>query len=114
MFYYWLSAAGICFILKYGKILSNFRYITSSYFPFLNDLYKCCLCMGFWSGFVIAPALYYNDAWTVSELIFLPFATAALCWYADSIIMLIQAQTNYLTSGTPMSSSSSSGSTPNK
>lgn len=70
--------------------------------------------MGFWSGFVIAPALYYNDAWAVSELIFLPFVTAALCWYADGIISLIQAQTNYLISGSPISSSSSSGSTPNK
>lgn len=104
----------MCFIMKYGSILERFRIKTISLFSSLEKLYKCCLCMGFWSGFVIAPALYYNDAWTVSELIFLPFATAALCWYADSIIMLIQAQTNYLTSGTPMSSSSSSGSTPNK
>jgi len=112
--YYFLSAIGMCFIMKYGSILELFRVKTISLFPSLEKLYKCCLCMGFWSGFVIAPALYYNDAWAISELIFLPFATAVLCWYADNIIMLIQAQINYLTSGTPMSSSSSSGSTPNK
>lgn len=104
----------MCFIMKYGSILERFRTKTISLLPSLEKLYKCCLCMGFWSGFVIGPALYYNDAWTVSELIFLPFTTAVLCWYADNIIMLIQAQINYLTSGTPISSSSFSGSTPSK
>jgi hypothetical protein len=72
------------------------------------------LCMGFWSGFIIAPPLYTIDSWTVYELCFLPFVTATLCWYADNIITLIQAQSNYLISASPISSSSSSGSTPNK
>lgn len=113
--YYLLASIGMCFIMKYGSPLEGFRKKTSSWFPCLSKLYKCCLCMGFWSGLIIAPLLYNYEFWTEWELVFLPFVTATICWFADSIITLIHAQTNYLTTaGTPISSSSSSGSTPNK
>lgn len=89
MFYYWLSAAGICFILKYGKILSNFRYITSSYFPFLNDLYKCCLCMGFWVGLFMIPLLPIKiDSY---DYYLYPFSCAAFCFVLDSFVNLLNA-----------------------
>lgn len=104
----------MCFIMKYGSILESFRQRTTTWFPSLGKLYKCCLCMGFWTGVIIAPLLYNYEAWTEWELAFLPFVTATICWYADSLITLIHAQTNYLTSGSSMSSSASLGSTPNK
>lgn len=103
----------MCFIMKYGSPLESFREKTSSWFPCLKKLYKCCLCMGFWAGVILAPSLYDADTrgW---EIVLFPFVTATFCWYADSIINLIHEQTNYLSSGSSISSSSSSGSTPNK
>ena len=112
--YYILASIGICFILKYGSILESFRSKTSSWFSCLEKLYKCCLCMGFWAGVITAPNLYLNENWLITELLFYPFITSVFCWSADSIITLIHSQTIYLTSGSSISSSSSSGSTPNK
>lgn len=91
MLYYWMSAAGICFIMKYGKILTNFRYYTSTYFSFLNDLYKCCLCMGFWVGLGIVPFLPNKiDSY---EYYLFPFSCSAFCWFMDTVITLMAALT---------------------
>ena len=111
--YYILASIGMCFIMKYGSILESFRQKTVTWFPCLEKLYKCCLCMGFWAGVITAPCLYRFD-WDVIELLFYPFITSNFCWFADSIITLIHTQTNYFISGSSISSSSSSGSTPNK
>jgi hypothetical protein len=112
--YYILASIGMCFIMKYGSILESFRQKTITWVPCLEKLYKCCLCMGFWAGVVTAPCLYIIETWDVVELVFYPFVTANICWFADSIMTLIHSQTNYFNSGLFISSSSSSGSTPNK
>lgn len=70
--------------------------------------------MGFWAGVITAPFFWTSEAWDISELIFYPFITANVCWFADSIMTLMHSMTNYFTSGSSISSSSSSGSTPNK
>ena len=103
----------MCFVMKYGSPLECFRSKTSALFPCLTKLYNCCLCMGFWAGIVLSLFLYESETWGI-EIILFPFITAPICWYADSIITLIHAQTNYFKSGSSISSSSSSGSTPNK
>lgn len=112
--YYWIAAMGICFIMKHGSILESFRKKTSSWFPCLEKLYKCCLCMGFWVGLLMIPTLVYKELWT-EEVIYFPFTCSAVCWFADSIMNLINAQANYFNSGSSISSSSGSvSSTPNK
>lgn len=112
--YYLLASIGMCFIMKYGSILESFRQKMISWFSCLEKLFRCCLCMGFWAGVITAPLLYRTESWDMIELIFYPFITANVCWFADIFISLIQAQTSYFNSGLPISSSSSSGSTPNK
>jgi hypothetical protein len=112
--YYLLASVGMCFIMKYGSILESIRQKTITWFPSLEKLYKCCLCMGFWAGIITAPCLYRTETWDIIELVFYPFITSAFCWFADSFITLIHSQTNYFTSGSSKSSSSSSGSTPSK
>ena len=92
MMYYWLAAVGICFIVKYGKILETSRNITSKIFPFLSSLYKCCLCMGFWVGVAMIPFLYIVEGFGI-ELIFFPFSVSAICWIADSVLTLIHSVT---------------------
>lgn len=93
--YYWIAAIGICFIFKYGSILESFRKKTSSWFSCLEKLYKCCLCMGFWVGLILSPLLYISEGWELDLIVF-PFTCSCICWYADSIMSMIHAQTNRL------------------
>lgn len=88
MVYYWISAIGLCFILKYGSILEKFRIFTSSIFPILQKLYKCCLCMGFWVGISMIPFLVKIEGYGWETVLF-PFSCSAICWFADCVITLI-------------------------
>jgi hypothetical protein len=98
IFYYWLAAIGMCFIMKHGSILESFRQKTSSIFPCLSKLYKCCLCMGFWAGVIISVILKQYHLWSLPQIILFPFTCSCICWYADSILSLIHVITNYYSS----------------
>lgn len=93
--FYWMSSIGFCLIMKHGSILENFRQKTSSVFPFLKKLYKCCLCMGFWVGVSMIPFLYFIEGDGI-ELVWYPFSTSALCWITDSVLSLIHSLTIYV------------------
>lgn len=112
--YYIIASIGMCFIMKYGSLLEPFRNKTIQWFSCLEKLYKCCLCMGFWAGVITTPLLYKTQEWYWWELLFYPFVTSAICWYADSIISLIHSTNNYFNSGSSISSSSSSESNSRK
>ena len=76
-----LACIGLTFIFKYGSILSWPRDILCK-IGFLRELFKCSLCLGFWSGVII----YFID----QQNILLPLASAAVCWAADSFIAILQ------------------------
>jgi hypothetical protein len=95
MLFYWISSIGLCLIIKHGSILEGFRTFTSSVFPCLAKLYKCCLCMGFWAGFSMIPFLHIIEGYS-TELVWFPFSTSALCWIADSVLSLIHSLTIYI------------------
>jgi len=82
-----LSCVGLTFILKYGSILSLPRGLLIK-IPLFRDLFQCSLCLGFWSGFVVAGGVYFIK-WDPS-LFLLPLASAALSWASDSSLRLIQ------------------------
>jgi hypothetical protein len=86
MLYHWTVAIGICFILKYGSILESFRKFTISLLPFLEKLYKCCLCMGFWVGLFIM--FTSAELWDIEYMLF-PFSCSAICWIADVLVTLM-------------------------
>lgn len=92
MLFYWISSIGLCLIIKHGSILEKFRTFTSSIFPFLGKLYKCCLCMGFWAGVFMIPFLYNIEGYGI-DLVWFPFSTSALCWITDSVLSLIHSLT---------------------
>lgn len=79
------------FIVKYGTILNGYRKVVMRLHPKLEELHKCSLCLGFWSGVVIACierwVIHNND----THLILLPLASAGVCWIADNINNLIQS-----------------------
>jgi len=81
LFLYTVSCIGLCFILKYGSVLSFLRDNLTKY-PYFKELFSCSLCLGFWSGLAIGLIGPYNP---------IVFATygAAVCWYADHILDVI-------------------------
>lgn len=47
------AAYGLCHILMYGTILNKPRKWLTSRYKFFNELFKCSLCTGFWSGLIL-------------------------------------------------------------
>jgi len=71
-----VACIGLTFILKYGTILSSIRRKLSNYSSSFRELFKCSLCLGFWSGLTIGLIGPYNP------IIFCVYG-AAVCWIAD-------------------------------
>jgi len=82
-----LSCAGLTFVLKYGSILNLVRAFLCK-FKIFDELFKCSLCLGFWSGLAHTVFLYHFE-WNNIYLL-IPFASACTCWFADCIITNIQ------------------------
>ena len=88
MLYYWLSAIGVCFIVKYGSILKSIKEYTINFIPMLDKLYKCCLCMGFWVGLIIL--MFFMDYKEFEpKLLLFPLSCSAICWIADTVMNLM-------------------------
>lgn len=104
MITYWLSAIGICFIFKYGKILDSFRKLVIEIAPEAEKFFKCCLCMGFWAGLFVA---FFTG---LTDKILFAFQCSAICWVADLLVTLI-INVNYLLEKSDYSSEESK---PNK
>ncbi len=71
------------FILKYGTIL-NFPRKLISKISFIRELFKCSLCLGFWTGVIV----YFASN---SKYILLPFASAGVCWIIDNFNNVLQS-----------------------
>lgn len=76
-----LACVGLTFILKYGSILNWPRNLLCK-LSFFEELFKCSLCLGFWSGVIV----YFVE----QKDLLLPLASAAVCWTADSIVAILQ------------------------
>lgn len=83
MCYYLLSALGVTYVLKYGTILEKVRRVLGAKIPMMTELFHCALCLGFWSGAMIAPLIAYDDTF-INAFLF-PFASAAWCWTIDEL-----------------------------
>ncbi len=75
--------------LKHGGILNKPRSFLTSRSDLLKELFNCSLCLGFWSGVIIAFFSYKYIAPDPILFIF-PFASSALSWFFDSLLDLIQ------------------------
>jgi len=76
-----LACVGLTFILKYGSVLNWPRKLLCK-IGFFQELFKCSLCLGFWSGVGVYMIEQQN--------ILLPLASAAVCWAADSFVAILQ------------------------
>jgi len=77
-----ISALGLTYILKYGSILNNLRSFLIKN-DFFNELFKCSLCLGFWSGVILSPLILVQHG-IIYALLF-PTAAAAFSWTLDAI-----------------------------
>jgi hypothetical protein len=86
-----LACVGLMFIVKYGTILNGYRKVVMNLHSKLEELHKCSLCLGFWSGVIIACIEWWLIHNNDKHLILLPLASAGVCWIADNINNLIQS-----------------------
>jgi len=78
-----LSIVGLTFILKYGSIFDFPRDELRKLSPYFGELFKCSLCLGFWSGLIVGLTSKEN-------LLLFPFYGAAISFFADQFLELIQ------------------------
>lgn len=84
LIFYTIACIGLCFILKYGSILSFARTFLTR-INYFQELFSCSLCLGFWSGLVIG--LY-----TIYPFYLFAVYGAAVCWVADFMLDVIIAR----------------------
>ena len=86
-----LSCVGLTLILKYGKPT---QFIRDFFKNKIEGLFECSLCLGVWSG-AIHCILLSNTSPSV-WLLMLPFASAAMSWLTDTIILSVEMIEIYL------------------
>lgn len=74
------------------SLIKKLRTLLVNKYNFLNDLFKCSKCLGFWCGIVMVLFLIYlkDDTLSNTELMVFPLASSAFCWFTDSLLDLIQ------------------------
>lgn len=84
-----LAGVGLMFILKYGTILNIPRNWVCKV-PFFKELFKCSLCLGFWTGvMVMGFELYFNNR--DYKIFLLPLMSAGCCWFVDNLNNVLQS-----------------------
>ena len=94
--YYTASSIGLMCILKYGSILSIPRTFLVTRFFFFADLFKCSLCLGFWTGVAISCFVYFLTPDFNYKWFLYPLVSSVTCWIADSVIGIFKYTESYL------------------
>ena len=90
MIYDLLASVGLMFILKYGTILNLYRTVVCSWHPKIQELHKCSLCLGFWTGvFVMIFELSFGN--NSHKIYLLPLMSSGCCWFIDNLNNVIQS-----------------------
>lgn len=90
------SCAGLTLILKYGKPTKFIRDFFTSKNSSFEYLFKCSLCLGFWSG-ILHSIIYFLFYLELSFIVLLlPAASAVFSLFMDSAIQCIQMIELYL------------------
>jgi len=93
MIFYIVACIGFTFIIKYGSILKWLRTRLIKYKIF-KELFSCSLCIGFWTGSCIGIVGWFLEADDI--YILLPFVSAAVCWFSDCVIGILQSIEKFL------------------
>lgn len=91
-----LSCAGLTLILKYGKPTEFIRAFLSSKSDSFEYLFKCSLCLGFWSGVLHSLLYFLFIPQDKIVILLIPAASAVCSLLLDSAIQCIQMIEIYL------------------
>jgi hypothetical protein len=84
-----IACIGLTFILKYGSILNWPRRFLCK-ISFFRELFKCSLCLGFWSGIIVSIILFNFKYTITTDMLLLPFVSAGISWISDSVVTILQ------------------------
>lgn len=83
-----LACMGLVWILKDSYILSRPRNYLKSKSKHLKEFLSCSLCLGFWTGLLLAG--FENSSNFSINYIYYPLSVSAFCWFFDSTLDMIQ------------------------
>ena len=83
-----LACMGLVWILKDSYILSRPRNYLKSKSKHLKEFLSCSLCLGFWTGLLLAG--FENLSNFSINYIYYPLSVSAFCWFFDSTLDMIQ------------------------
>ena len=86
-----IACLGIVWIIKDSYIFQSPRNKLKSHSLFFKELLSCSLCIGFWVG-VLLSCFEYFYLGVKDNIFYNPFASAAFCWFFDSILDMVQEQ----------------------
>ena len=89
MSFFLASCVGLTFLLKYAQIIKHYRQQLVDQDEFFRDMFKCSLCLGFWSGMLHIPVVTLCTGFEF-RLLLLPLVSAGISWFADSVLQTIQ------------------------
>ena len=84
-----LACIGLVWIIKDSYILSRPREWVTDRSKHLKEFLSCSLCIGFWVGLGLSFLEFYISHFSYN-LLLIPFAISAFCWFFDSLLDLIQ------------------------
>ena len=88
MSFFIIASVGLMWLLKYSTILNFIRTPITKLHPKLDELSKCSLCLGFWTGVIVGIYGWYF-CFIGMEALLLPFASSGVSWFIDSLISVI-------------------------
>lgn len=86
-----IACLGLVWILKDSYIFKKPRDRVKSQSIFLSELLSCSLCLGFWAGVLLSFFEYFYLG-IKDNIFYNPLASAAFCWFFDSVLDMIQEQ----------------------
>lgn len=85
-----LACLGLVWILKDSIIFKTPRDFITSRSKKLKQLFSCSMCLGFWTGLLLAVIENLPlEKWS-NDFIYYPFAVSGFCWFFDCVLDLIQ------------------------
>lgn len=89
-----MASIGLVWIIKDSLIFKSPRNYISSKSKWLEELFSCSQCLGFWVGLALAYFEYRFIGFDF-HLLYLPFICSGFCWFLDSALDLIQEASVY-------------------
>lgn len=92
MIFDFLFCLGLVWILRFGSILNKPRNFLKRN-KILKELLNCSLCLGFWAGVLLSVLYYKSSSYSGLHILMMPFASAGVCWFFDSLLAFFQLNT---------------------